>query len=394
MRIVQLVTRLNVGGISTYVLELSQQLAGMGHDVWLVSGTPDPAEGDMLSYQEGATSAVRTIRLPRLGRSISPLQDAVVLGQLFRLFRSVRPDVVHTHMSKAGTLGRLAALGARVPVRIHSMHGTVFEGHFSPLASRIFAGAERALARLTSRILVDSGGVRHELLARRVASDRRIEVVPLGFGLLRFRDVDDAEALAKPIRDRLEAQGGSRVVGMVARLVPVKGIDVFLSAAERIVAGRSDVKLILVGDGELRAEIERRVAASRIRRSVVMLGFWPDLREVYAACDVVVLSSWSEGTPVAVIEAMAAGRPVVATRVGGVPDLVIDGETGILVAPGDAGGLAEGIVRLLDDASTAARLGAAGRRRVMDSYTIQASAAATEYVYTRLLSEGRSGAAA
>lgn len=382
MRIVQVVTRLNVGGIASYVLELSAEFVRSGHDVWLISGIPEPTEGNSLDFHQKGLRGVRHISIPRMRRSVNPVDDALALRDLHRLLRRIRPDVVHTHMSKAGLLGRVAALAARVPVRVHSLHGTVFQGHFSPAASRLFALAERGLARASSRILVDAGTVRRELLDWRIVRDDRITVVPLGFDLEPFLGAGPEEA--KPVLDRIEAKPGGPIVGAVARLVPVKGIDVLLRAARLVADGRPDVMFVIAGDGELRHDLEVQIERSGLGGCVTLLGFWPDLREVYAAADVVALSSWSEGTPVALIEAAAAGRPVVATRVGGVPDVVVDGETGLLVDAGDSAQLAAAILRLVSDTASASGLGEAGRKRACDLYSIEASAAATLEAYAAM----------
>jgi glycosyltransferase involved in cell wall biosynthesis len=295
--------------------------------------------------------------------------------------RQMRPQIVHTHTAKAGTLGRLAARLAGVPVVIHTYHGHVFQGYFSPVRTRFFLTIERVLARWTDRLLTVSNAVRQDLLMRRIGSPERLQVVPLGLDLDPFLR---CEELRGQLRAEL-AVGDALLVGIVARLVPIKRHADFLKAAAAVASELSSCRFLVVGDGELRSGLEARVQALGLDSRVHFLGWRGDLPRVYADLDLVVLTSANEGLPVSLIEAMASARPVVATRVGGVPDLVEHGAAGLLVPPGNPRALAEAMVTLLADPERRREMGQAGRKRVHPAFSAARLLADIDSVYTELL---------
>jgi glycosyltransferase involved in cell wall biosynthesis len=303
--------------------------------------------------------------------------------------RRERPDVVHTHTAKAGTLGRLAAVAARVPVRVHTFHGHVFSGYFSPLKTRAFLAIERVLAGVTNRIIAISDSQRRELSERyRVARGSKFAVVPLGLDLAPFAEVP-AVPPQNGIRSELGIGSGETVVGIVGRLTAIKNHVMFLDAArlaiDRAPAG-VNFRFLVVGGGDLEEEI--REYAGALGNRVLFAGWRRDLAAVYAACDVVALTSNNEGTPVAVIEALASGRPVVATNVGGVSDVLERGRLGLLVPPGDASQFADALVQLVADARLKADLVAGGRASVLERFSIETLTRRVDALYTGLL-EGR-----
>jgi len=286
---------------------------------------------------------------------------------LTRLVRGRRPDVVHTHMAKAGAIGRLAAHRAEVPVIVHTFHGHVLDGYFSRPVARAFIATERRLARWSSALVAVSPAVRDELLDLGIGRTDQWRVIPLGLELDPLLDagVDRASA-----RSSLGLPVDGAVVGIVGRLVPIKDHATFIAAAAKVAAEREDVRFAIVGDGELRTDLERTSRAALGDR-VVFTGWVHDLPRLYAALDVVALTSRNEGTPVALIEAAAAGRPVVATRVGGVADVVRDGVTGALVDAGDAAGIARELLKVLADAGLARARGDAARAHVRDRFSAE-----------------------
>jgi glycosyltransferase involved in cell wall biosynthesis len=320
--------------------------------------------------------------LPALGREIRGGPDLVALVQLTRLVRRLRPDLVHTHTAKAGTLGRLAALLARVPVIVHTYHGHVFHGYFSAPRTRAFLAIERWLARRTDRLLTVSETVRAELLALGVGDPDRLTVVPLGLDLEGFLG---CEALRGGFRAELGVAADVPLVGIVARLAPIKAHEVFLQAAAAVARELPTARFLVIGDGERRRELEALAVRLGLGPQVRFLGWRADLPRIYADLDVVVLTSRNEGSPVSLIEAMAAARPVVATRVGGVPDLVDDGVTGLLVPSGDTRALAAGLSGLLGDPARRCLMGAAGRKRVAGGFGADRLLADVDRLYTELL---------
>lgn len=363
MKIVRIIARLNVGGPAIHVLLLSARLRARGYETILVKGTEAPTEGDMLDFARDLD--VRPVVLPQLGREIRWWDDVVAFWKLLALIRRERPDIVHTHTAKAGLLGRLAAWLAGVPLIVHTFHGHVFHGYFSPARTRLFVALERWLARRTHRLVAVSARVRDEVLARGIGRPERFHVVPVGLDLQRFAECDP---LRGELRAELRLPPRARVVGIVARLVPIKRHEVFLTAAAAVAGRMPACRFLVVGDGERRQALEGMARALGIADRVLFLGWRRDLERIYAELDVAVLTSANEGSPVSLIEAMASGVPVVGPRVGGIPDVIDDGVTGLIVPPGDAGPVAEAISRLLDDAELRRKMGAAARERALRLY--------------------------
>jgi glycosyltransferase involved in cell wall biosynthesis len=363
VKIVRIIARLNVGGPALHVILLSSRLRAAGHETILVKGTEAPSEGDLLHLARELD--VRPVVVPQLGREIRWWDDVVAFWKLLVLIRRERPDVVHTHTAKAGMLGRVAAWLAGVPLVVHTFHGHVFHGYFSPLRTRVFVAIERWLARRTHRLVAVSARVRDEVLAHGVGRPERFHVVPVGLDLRRFAECD-------PQRGELRAELGlspeAPLVGIVARLVPIKRHEVFLAAAAAVLRQRPACRFVVVGDGERRRALEEQARDLGIAEGVLFLGWRRDLERIYADLDLAVLTSANEGSPVSLIEAMAAGVAGVGPRVGGVPDVIDDGTTGVIVPPGDAAAVAGTIVRLLADVELRQKMGAAARERALRRY--------------------------
>lgn len=364
-RVVRVFSRLNIGGPSVHVILLSAGLKSYGYDTRLLVGRETGREGNMLSL--AAEKGVACEALRGLGREIAPLSDLRALLGLRRLLRAWRPAVVHTHTAKAGLLGRLAARAAGVPVVVHTYHGHVLQGYFSPTASQLLRRVERALGRLAHALVAVSAAVRDDLVAYGVAPAETIRVIPLGLEL---------DHLAGPLprgglRDEAGFAPDALLVGMVGRLVPIKDAPTFLRAAALVARTRPAARFALVGDGDERPALERLTADLGLGDTVRFFGWRRDLAPVYGDLDVVVNSSRNEGTPVALIEALAAARPVVATRVGGTPDLLGEEERGRLVPPAEPAALARAIVETLDQAEAARRRALAGREYVLAHHSVQ-----------------------
>jgi glycosyltransferase involved in cell wall biosynthesis len=350
----RVITRLNIGGPAIHVSLLASRLDPTRYETLLVSGVESPGEGNMLEL--GRLPPIDPTIVPTLGRAISPVDDVRALAGLVALARSFKPDIVHTHLAKAGALGRVSARLAGVRLIVHTYHGSVFRGYFGQRESALYLGIERALARITTRIVAITPGQQADLVNLGIAPHSKIVEIPLGLDLDQFRNLPTRE-------DALAALGLSRddrYVAIVARLVPIKDIPTFLRALSRVTNSLPDVCGLVVGDGPERAAVEGVARDLGLGERCRFLGWRADLTNVYAASDVVALTSLNEGSPVSVIEAMAAGRAVVATAVGGVPDVVGRG-TGILVQAGDHRELADAIVSLLADPQRRTELGRNGR---------------------------------
>lgn len=354
MKVLRVITRLNIGGPARQALMLHRALPERGYECELVSGAPQSEEGVFPPPTE------RYTLVDSLRRETDFLADARAIRTLTRLMRTSRPDLVHTHTTTAGGLGRIAARRAKVPVTVHTFHGHVLSGYLSGPQTRALTAAERALAKRTDALVSVSTRVRDELLALRIGRPQQWRVVPLG---LELGELLGGPAERSPSRAALGLPPEAPLVGIVGRLAAIKDHGTFLAMAAKLAAARTDVSFVVAGDGSLRGSLEAE-AKSLLGNRIRFLGWATDLPVLYGALDVVVLTSRNEGTPVALIEAGAAGRPVVATDVGGVAEVVRDGASGFVVPPGDAAALAARVGTLLDDPEAARAMGLAGREWV------------------------------
>ena len=349
-RVLRVITRLNVGGPARQALLLSRALRPE-YETVLATGTPGEREGELLDDR------VPIRRVP-LVRPVEPSADARAFAALRRLIDAERPSIVHTHMSKAGAIGRLAAIRSRQrPRTVHTFHGHVLEGYFGPAVQRGVLSAERFLAARTDVLIAISDEVRDALLDRGIGTPSKYRVVSLGLELEPFLAVDGPSGA---LRRHLGLDADTPLAGAVARLVPIKDHETTFRALREL----PDLHLAVIGDGELRAELEARARDLGIADRTHFVGWWGDVAAAVSDLDVVVSSSRNEGTPVALIEALAAARPVVATAVGGTPSVVRQGVTGRLVPPSNEQKLAAAISDVLRDPREAAGLGAAGRADV------------------------------
>lgn len=384
-KIVRIIARLNIGGPSIHTVLLSSELNKKGYRDILVCGRVNDSEGDMsyLARESGVTPVV----IPELGREISIIKDFKSFIALLSIMKREKPDIVHTHTAKAGTLGRLAAICARVPVKVHTFHGHVFDGYFSPMKARIFLFIERLLACFTDRVIVVSELVKHEIVDRlKVTNSSKCVVVPLGFELDRFLACEGHRGL---FRKELGVAPDTLLVGIVGRLVPIKNHAIFLKAAKIILYKSADknIKFVIIGDGECAIELKKEAERQGFEDKVIFTGWKRDLVSVYADLDIVALTSLNEGTPVSIIEAMACAKPVVATDVGGVGDVVTDGRSGFLVKSNDADGLADRLIELLADKGKRERFGLCGRESVRTKYSKSRLVEDIEKLYDECLKE-------
>jgi glycosyltransferase involved in cell wall biosynthesis len=380
VRIARVIARLNVGGPAQHAILLTAGLDRTRFVTTLITGAVGRDEGDLSSAARAR--GVEPVVIPQLGRTIHPMRDLITVIRLVRMFRRYRPDLVHTHTAKAGTLGRVAARFAGVPASVHTFHGHVLEGYFSRPVTRLFLRIERVLARHTDRIIALSPRLRQAILAMGIGRPEQVVVIPLGLELERF--------LCRPqpspgLHTALQIPPGAPLLGIVGRLVPIKDHPSLFRALTLLEAGRQAPHLVVVGDGEQREELRRLVRDLGLDSRIHFLGWRNDLQAILAEVDVVICCSRNEGTPVALIEAMAAGVPVVSTNVGGVGDLVVHDESGWLVPPGDPPALARAIEVLLADPALRARLAAAARPAALSRHDIRGLIHRTEALYESLL---------
>ncbi|MDX6683009.1 MAG: hypothetical protein QOG94_3048 [Solirubrobacteraceae bacterium] len=387
IRVARIIGRLNIGGPAIQAITLTKLLEPRGYTTLLIRGSEAPHEGSLDDL--AAHYGVEPLLVSALRREPHP-SDLKALPEIVRALRDFRPHIVHTHLAKAGTLGRAAALVAlpgRRPILVHTFHGHSLEGYFSPSKASVFRAIERILGRRCTRLIAVSVEVRDDLVRLGVAPRDRIEVIPLGFDLEPF-GVTGAERAARAlvVRQQLGVAPDARLVTLVARLVPIKRVDRFLRIASEI-ARRADVHFAIVGDGELRAALEATPIAPELADRLVWAGFRRDMPDVCFASDVVVLTSDNEGTPVSLIEAQAAGVPVVSTRVGGAASVVRDGETGRLVDVDDEQAFAEAVLGMLAEPAGARAMGLAGQEHVVRAFALDRLVDDVDALYRRLLRE-------
>lgn len=385
VRVLRVIARLNMGGPALHVAYLSDGLRDRGYDTTLVAGSLALGEESMAVVAERL--GVPIVTIPELHREISPLLDLRAAYRLADLIREVRPQILHTHTAKAGTIGRLAARllgGAGPPIVVHTFHGHVLRGYFDPVRSTAFRLLERWLARRTTALIAVSPEVRDDLVSLGVAPREKFTVVRLGIELDE-RVGTDSDGPRADTRRALGIPADRFVVGWIGRMTGVKRTDDVLLAVRALRERGVDTVLCMVGDGPDRDAVERRAHQLGIVRDSLFLGYQEEVASYYAAFDALILPSANEGTPVSAIEALAGGRPVVATRVGGVPDVVRDGVDGFLVEPGDVDAMAERLSALAADPPLRHRMGEAGRASVHERYSVERLLDDIDALYRRLL---------
>jgi glycosyltransferase involved in cell wall biosynthesis len=380
IRILNIVARLNVGGPAIHVTLITQHLNPPFTDQFesrLVAGKVGEGEGDMAYYvlERGVTPII----LPELGRELHPVRDLATIWKLYRLIRQYKPHIVHTHTAKAGFVGRIAAKLAGVPVIIHTFHGHVFHGYFSPAKTRLFILLERFTARFTTTIITLTASQADELAnVYHIAPRSKFTVMSGGLELDRYAA---APRKTGAFRREWSIPDDAPLIAIVGRLVPVKNHALFLGAAALVHAALPEAQFAVVGDGELRGEIESQVDQLGLRGVIIFTGWQKDVLPVYSDSDALVISSLNEGTPFSVIEALAAGCPVIATSVGGLPDLLENGALGALVPSQDAPALANAMIHVIQQPPDTAAL----REDVVKRFGVERLASELEGIYRKKL---------
>lgn len=380
-RILRIINRFNLGGPTHNAAYLTRHLPPE-FETLLVGGSQEATEEG--SHHILDAVGVKPLILPELQREVAPWRDRGAYRRIKQLIKEYKPDIVHTHAAKAGAVGRMAAADLGVKVIVHTFHGHVFHSYFGPVRTALYKSIERYLARRSTRIIAISEQQREELVnVHRICPASKVSVIPLGFDLSRFHtDQERKRALFRAVYGVADDEVA---IGIVGRLVPIKNHDLFLD----VIAGvrqrtNKRIRAFIVGDGEERGRLEERARALGLEVAVgpqlngrglaqasltgpvvapATLTFTSWLKEVdvvNAGLDIAVLTSLNEGTPVSLIEAQAAGRPIVSTRVGGIGDVVDVGGTALLRPSGDVEGLRTDLLRLVEDDALRGRMGAGG----------------------------------
>ncbi len=376
MRILHLITRLDRGGSATNTL-------------LTVAGLPFPfgqslIYGRTVEFPQLARRLERSVKmaeLPQLVRSPSPLKDLVAFLKIYRLLRKERFDLIHTHTSKAGILGRIAARLAGIPHIVHTPHGQAFHGYAGRAVTAFFVLLERWTATFTDRIIGLTDQEIRDNLERRIGEPQQFVNIPSGIDLTRF---EKSERDAADVKASLGISPSARLIGSVGRLDPVKGHNYLVEAFVILAPRFPDLHLALVGDGELVPELRSRAEDLGLSDRILFLGWREDVPDLLHAFDLFVFPSLSEGMGRALVEAMAGGRPIVASRVSSIPEVLAGGEAGYLVEPASAAALAGGIEKVLLDRELQARLAKVARERARN-YSVETMLQKIEAVYQDVL---------
>lgn len=382
--VVHIITRLDYGGSAQNTM-----LTVLGHDrtqyePLVIAGHPGSwdAQGGMPATEEHGRrlekERIPCVIVPSLVRPISPWKDLCALWALVGILRATRPAIVHTHTSKAGVLGRVAALIARVPVIVHTPHGHVFYGHFGPGKSRVFMQVERILSRVTSRLVALTSAERDDHLERAVGRADRFAVIPSGIDVERFRR---ARVEGRQIPAGFNCPSDATIVGSIGWLTDIKGHRVLIEAVGYLKDEFPGLHVVIVGSGGQQDALLAQADSLGLRDRIHLIGHRDDIERCLAGMDCFVFPSLNEGMGRALIEAMAAGLPVVASRVGGIPAIVRHEENGLLVAAGDGQALSAALRRILADPQWADRLGRNASCSIGQEFGVKAMVDAVESVY-------------
>jgi glycosyltransferase involved in cell wall biosynthesis len=392
VRIAHVITRLIVGGAQENTLATCVGLRARGHAVDLITGPQTGPEGSLA--EQARAAGVPVLVVDELRREPAPWHDVVAVDALARLFRAGCYDVVHTHSGKAGILGRLAARLARVPVVVHTIHGPSFHPHQNPAGNWVFRGLEQIAAEWTTQFVSVADAMTEQYLAAGIGTPRQYVTIRSGIDWEAYGEMNSGTGVP-PVAPGISATptGGtpvprSPVVGMVARLFRLKGHEFLFAAAPRIRAAVPGVKFLLVGDGPYRQRFERAAAALGGFEFAGLVSPTEVPRWI-GKMTVLVHLSLREGLPRAVVQALAAGKPVAAFDVDGAREVCRPGVTGFLVRAGDADGLAAAVIRLLQDRALAGRMGLRGRELVRAEFAVERMVQQIEELYRRLQCAGR-----
>ena len=399
IRIIRIIDRLNIGGPSKHVVWLTDALNHGDFETTLITGKVPANEGDMRYFADAL--GVTPVVIPQLSRTVT-VGDFLVIFKLIRLFIKIRPHIIHTHKAKAGATGRIAAwiyrwvtpsciwLQPRACHVVHTFHGHIFHAYFSVSKTYLVLMLERMLSYFaTDKIIALSWRQYDELVSRyRIGLPSQFRVIPLG--------LDITECAGGGLRREFGIQSDIPLIGFVGRLCEVKNLPMLLDAAHRIVSDGVTVKFLLIGDGLLARQLKAQVEQLGLSKSVFFTGFRKDTASLYSELDVVVLSSLNEGTPLTLLEAMAAGRAIASTEVGGVADLMGKfhracerfriWDHGVTVRSGDSEGLAQGLLYLINGTRERQSMGKRGRIFVQENYLVSRLVKDLKALYVELVS--------
>lgn len=386
IKVLRLIARVNIGGPAQNVVFLTEGLDNRKYDSSLIYGSVEKGEGDM-SYLVKERN-IKHIFIPEFTRKINFLNDIKSFVKIVSIMRREKPDIVHTHTAKAGTLGRVAAMLARVPVKVHTYHGHIFHGYFGKSKTLMFLFIERILSRFTDRIIAISENQRQELLnTYKIGSAKKFTVVNLGFEMNRFLKVKEKTG---SFRQKYNLKNSDILIGVIGRLVPVKNHKMLIRVASSLKRSLPEdifnkVRFVIIGDGPLKSSLMEYAESKSVLDNLLFCGWLKDVEEAYADLDIIALTSKNEGTPLSLIEASASSKPIISTDVGGVRDIL--GDDGILVANGDEEMFSARLAELIKSDHKRKEIGERGKDRVLRRFSKENLIRNVEKLYGELLLE-------
>jgi glycosyltransferase involved in cell wall biosynthesis len=395
-RVLRILNRLIIGGPALNATYLTKYMAPE-YETMLVIGGKDDHEQDASHLTEQL--GIQPVVIPEMKRAINPTADRQAYKKMKALIKEFKPDIVHTHAAKSGAIGRLAASSCKVPVIVHTFHGHVFHSYFGKLKSQAFINIERYLARKSSGIIAISDIQKTELSDMyKICPSEKINIIPLGLDLDKFRT--NQEEKRQRFRAQYDIAEDEIAIGIIGRIVPVKNHSLFVAAAANTLSKTNKkLRFIIIGDGDSRPQMEQDFKSVGIdyayypedkrHTHAICISWQTNVDEVLAGLDIVALTSHNEGTPVSLIEAQAAMRPLVSTRVGGVADAVLDKQSGFITEPGNAIQFAQALHTLVEDEAMRRSFGAIGITHVQKNYSYQRLVNDMSLYYDKLLREAR-----
>jgi glycosyltransferase involved in cell wall biosynthesis len=385
IKVLRIINRFNLGGITYNVSYLSRYLP-QEYETMLIGGPEEESEESSLFIPESL--GLKPVIIQELRRSINPFKDYFAYRRIKKIIHEFKPDIVHTHASKAGAVGRLAAISCGVPVIVHTFHGHVFHGYFSPLKTNFFKFLERKLAAKSSAIIAISPIQKKELTqTHSICDEKKTFVIPLGFDLDRFAERQDEKRRSfrekYGLRDEL-------VIGIIGRLAPIKNHYLFIDAVEHVLKHtKKNVKAVLVGDGETKQELTeylklKNLSYEKDGAKFIFAGWIREVDRALAGIDIVALSSKNEGTPVSLIEAQAAGRFVVSTNVGGIKD-ILHPDCGLLSERDDAETFKKNLLYAVENFETLNEKAKAGQKEITEKFSYKRLCRDMDELYRKLL---------
>jgi len=380
IKVAQVITRMDWGGSPDVLRVLCQKLDPDIYELEVFVGLTSHPTGKTNLFFDAFRGKITFI--PELKREISPWNDWLAFVKLLRMFKKEKFDIIHTHTAKAGALGRLAGRLAGVAIIIHTPHGHNFYGYFNSIFSKLVIGIERFLARFTDRVIALTELEKIDYLKFKVTNEKKSVLVYMGLELNGFLPDNTAK-----IKESLNINSQEKVIGYVGRLEPIKGPQFFVEAARLCLENNLLQRFILVGEGSLRKELEEKVSFWGLKEKIVFVGWRDDIADIMSIMDILVLPSLNEAVGIVLLEAQSLGIPVVASEVGGIPEMIRDGQTGILVWPGEPAALALAINNLLFDPERLRSMSAAGKNWVKDRFKAEDMVRKISAIYQELLKE-------